>query len=146
MGTRSIVASLALAAAITACSEPQESESVAGPSLGARPTDPAACDPNSLNSLISGYFPGNTGSNAKTFKDALVAAGPETSAGISAGYSVLQEIGKLSRSMAVDGAAGSGLAKGIIKCMFNAKNFTPTFPNDSIYNFARALDAGSGGA
>jgi hypothetical protein len=148
MGTRSVVACLALVSALVACNEQQEPESVAGPSLAGRPTDPAACDPNSLNSLISGYFPGNTGSNAKAFKDALIAAGPD-SAGISAGYSVLQEIGKLSRGMTVDGVAGSNLAKGIIKCMFSATvkaNFTPTFPSDSIYNFARALDAGAGGA
>jgi hypothetical protein len=146
MGTRSVVACLALTLAVAACSEQQDPENVAGPSLAGRPTDPAACDPNSLNSLISGYFPSNTGSKAKTYKDALIAAGPETSTGLSAGYSVLQEIGGLSRSMTVNGAAGSDLAKGIIKCMFNAKNFSPTFPSDSIYNFAPALDAGAGGA
>ncbi len=61
MGTRSIVACLALTVAIAACGEQQASESVAGPSLAGQPPDPAVCDPNSLNSLISGYFPGNSG-------------------------------------------------------------------------------------
>jgi hypothetical protein len=145
MGTRSIVACLALAAAITACSEQQESESVAGPSLAGRPTDPAACDPNSLNSLLSGYFPGNSGSVARTAKDAMLAATTKADT-LEQGFKVLQEIGNLSRQQAVDTVAGSSLAQGIIKCMYDATSFTPTFPTDPIYNFAPALSANNGGA
>jgi len=146
MGTRSIVACLALAAAITACSEQQESESVAGPSLAGRPTDPAACDPNSLNSLLSGYFPGNSGSAAKTAKDAMIAATVGSDQRLNKGFEVLQEIGNLSRNQTVNGTAGSDLAKGIIKCMYDATTFAPTFPSDPIYNFAPALAANTGGA
>jgi hypothetical protein len=145
MGTRSLVACLALALALGACSEQQDPESVAGPTLAGRPTDPAACDPNSLNSLISGYFPGSSGNADKTLKDQLIAAGANSPDGLAAGYTILQDIGNLSRNQTVNGAAGSLLAQGIIKCMFTAKNF-PGFPDSSIYNFAPALNADSGGA
>src|SRR3954447_2867631 len=145
MGPRSIVACLALAAAIMGCSEQQESESVAGPSLAGR-TDPAVCDPNSLNSLLSGYFPGNSGSAAKTAKDQMIAATVGSDARLNSGFQVLQEIGNLSRNQTVNGTAGSDLAKGIIKCMYDATTFAPTFPSDSIYNFAPALAANTGGA
>jgi hypothetical protein len=144
MGTRSVVACLALALALAACSEQQDPESVAGPTLAGRPTDPAACDPNSLNSLISGYFPGNTGNVIKTYKDAMVAA-PNTTPARNNGFAILDSIGSLSRQMTVDGAAGSLLVQGVIKCMFDAKSFDPTFPSSAIYNFAPALDAAAGG-
>jgi hypothetical protein len=130
---------------MVACGE-QQPEGMAGPSLaGGKPVDLAACDPNSLNSLITGYFPGNTSSPIKTLKDQLIAAGPNSNDGLAAGYSILQEIGALSRNQTVDGVAGSALAQGIIKCMFTAGTF-PAFPDSSIYNFAPALDADAGGA
>jgi len=146
MGTRSVVACLTIALAVAACSEQQEPESVAGPSLAGRPTDPAACDANSLNSLISGYFPGNSGTAAKTAKDQMIAAAVGSDARVNAGFVVLKEIGTLSRAQTVNGVAGSNLAKGIIKCMFDATQFDPPFPSDAIYNFAPALDANAGGA
>jgi len=145
MGTRSVVACLALAMALAACSEQQEPESVAGPSLAGRPSSDQACDPNSLNSLISGYFPGNSGSAAKTAKDQMLAATTRDDT-LNAGFVVLQEIGNLSRNQAVDTVAGSNLAQGIIKCMFVVSTFIPRFPTDAIYNFAPALSANKGGA
>lgn len=146
MGTRRVVSLLLATLALAACGE-QQPEGMAGPSLaGGRPVDPALCDPNSLNSLISGYFPGSSSTDIKNLKDALIAAGPETPNGLTAGFAILQEIGKLSRNQAVDLAAGNALAQGIIKCTFNAKNFPGTFPSDTIYNFAPALNAFGGGA
>jgi hypothetical protein len=132
--------------ALGACGEQQTPESVAGPSLAGKPTDPAVCDPNSLNSLITGYFPGNSGAAAKNAKDQMLAATAGSAARVSAGFTVLQEIGNLSRAQDVDTVAGSTLAQGIIKCMYNAKSFAPTFPTDPIYNFAPALSANRGGA
>jgi len=146
MAHRRVIPLLLAAVALGACGEQQAPESMAGPSLGGRPTDPAVCDPNSLNSLISGYFPGNSGTAAKNAKDQMIAAAAGSDARLNAGFVVLQEIGGLSRSQAVNGAAGSTLAQGIIKCMYDAKSFTPTFPSDPIYNFAPALDANAGGA
>jgi hypothetical protein len=120
---------------------------MAGPSLaGGRPVDPALCDPNSLNSQISGYFPGNSGSAAKTAKDQMLAAAAGSNARLNAGFQVLQAIGNLSRDQDVDTIAGSTLAQGIVKCMYDATKFTPTFPTDPIYNFAPALSANKGGA
>lgn len=145
MGTRSVVACFGLALAVAACSERQAPESLAGPSLAGKPTDPAACDPNSLNSLLSGYFPGNSGTAAKTAKDAMIAATDATER-LNQGFAVLQEIGDLSRQQTVGTVAGSNLAQGIIKCMYDAHSFTPTFPTDPIYNFAPALSANNGGA
>ena len=145
MGTRSVVACLALAAALGACSEQQEPESVAGPSLAGRPSSDQACDPNGLNSLISGYFPGNSGSAAKSAKDQMLAATTRNDT-LNAGFVVLKEIGTLSRGQAVDTVAGSNLAQGIIKCMYDVTTFVPRFPTDAIYNFAPALSANNGGA
>jgi hypothetical protein len=145
MARRRVIPLLLVAVALGACGEQQAPESMAGPSLGGRPTDPAACDPNSLNSQITAYFPGNTSTAIKNLKDQLIAAGPNTDSGLEAGYSILQEIGNLSRNQTVDGAAGSVLAQGIIKCMFTAKNFAG-FPDSSLYNFAPALAADAGGA
>jgi hypothetical protein len=146
MGTRSVVACLGLSLALAACSERQAPESVAGPSLAGNPTDPAACDPNSLNSLLAAYFPGNSGSAAKTAKDAMIAATVGSNERLNQGFVVLQEIGNLSREQAVDTVAGSNLAQGTIKCMYNTTTFTPSFPSDPIYNFAPALAADHGGA
>jgi hypothetical protein len=147
MGTRRVVPLLFATLAMVACGEQQQPEGMAGPSLaGGKPVDPAACDPNALNSLITAYFPGSSSTNIKNLKDALIAAGPETDAGLNAGFEILQDIGQLSRKQAVDLAAGSALAQGIIKCTFNAANFTPSFPSDAIYNFAPALNAFAGGA
>ena len=141
MGTRSVVSLLLTTLALAACGE-QQPESMAGPSLaGGRPVDPALCDPNSLNSQISGYFPGNSGSAAKTAKDQMLAAAAGSNARLNAGFQVLQAIGNLSRDQDVDTIAGSTLAQGIVKCMYDATKFTPTFPTDPIYNFAPALSA-----
>jgi len=146
MGTRSVVSLLLTTLALAACGE-QQPESMAGPSLaGGRPVDPALCDPNSLNSQISGYFPGNSGSAAKTAKDQMLAAAAGSNARLNAGFQVLQAIGNLSRDQDVDTIAGSTLAQGIVKCMYDATKFTPTFPTDPIYNFAPALSANKGGA
>jgi hypothetical protein len=133
------------ALALGACGERQTPESVAGPSL-APPVDPQACAPNSLNSQISGYFPGNSGNPIKNLKDQMLAAAAGSDPRLNAGFQILQGIGELSRNQAVDTVAGSGLAQGIIKCMFNVKTFSPSFPSDPIYNFAPALSANKGGA
>src|SRR3954451_5452752 len=53
MGTRSVLGCFALALVATACGDQQQPESMAGPSLAGQPTNPAACNPKSLNSLIS---------------------------------------------------------------------------------------------
>src|SRR4051812_36650277 len=68
MGTRSVLGCLALALVVTACGDQQQPESMAGPSLAGQP-NPAACNPNSLNSLISGYFPGGSTNVIKGYKD-----------------------------------------------------------------------------
>jgi hypothetical protein len=144
MGTRSVVACLAAAVLLAACGEQQNSDRVTGPSLTPRPTDPAACDPGSLNGLIGDYFPNISRNAIKTLKDAMVAA-PNTTTARNNGFAILDSIGGLSRRATVDGEAGSALAQGVIKCMFNAKSFTPTFPSSAIYDFAPALDAAAGG-
>ncbi|HKU60932.1 MAG TPA: hypothetical protein VJQ44_06910 [Gemmatimonadales bacterium] len=130
--------------ALAACDERQGSDKVAGPSF-APPVDPQACAPNSLNSQITAYFPGSTSGPIKTIKDSMIAL-PAGNARISKGIRILQEIGRLSRTQTVDTVAGSNLAQGIIKCIYNVKTFTPTFPSDPIYNFAPALSANKGGA
>jgi hypothetical protein len=136
------------ALALGACGERQTPESVAGPSF-APPVDPQACAPNSLNSQITAYFPGSTSGPVKTMKDAMLAMADSSDDRVTAGFQILQEIGKLSRQQAVDTIAGSALAQGIIKCMYNikvVKAFVPTFPSSTIYNFAPALSASKGGA
>lgn len=136
---------LLAALALAACDERQGSDKIAGPSL-APPVNPQACAPNTLNSLIAGYFPGNSGSAAKTAKDQMLAAAVGSDDRRNAGFTVLQEIGSLSRNQVVDGAAGSNLAQGIIKCMYDVSTFVPSFPSNAIYNFAPALAADAGGA
>lgn len=144
MPSRRVLLAL-LALALGACGEQQAPESLGGPSL-APPVDPQACAPTSLNSQISGYFPGSTSNPIKTLKDQMLAATAGSDARLDAGFQILQEIGRLSRTQAVDTVAGSSLAQGIIKCMFNVKTFSPSFPTDPIYNFAPALSANKGGA
>jgi hypothetical protein len=146
MGIRCTVACGALVLAIAACGEQQASESVAGPSLAGNnaPPNPAACDPSSLNSLITGYFQGNSANPIKTLKDAMVAS-PGTTTARDKGFAILDSIGARSRRLTVDTDAGSALAQGVIKCMFDATSFSPTFPSDAIYDFAPALDATAGG-
>ena len=136
---------LLAALALAACDERQGSDLVAGPSL-APPVNPQACAPTTLNSLISGYFPGNSGAAAKTAKDQMLAAAVGSDDRLNAGFVVLQEIGTLSRNQVVDGVAGSNLAQGIIKCMYDVSTFLPSFPSNAIYNFAPALAADAGGA
>jgi hypothetical protein len=146
MGIRSLVACVAAAAVVAACGEQQASDRVAGPSLTRHPTtDPAACDPGSLNGLITDYFPGSSRTAIKSLKDAMVAA-PNTPTARDRGFAILDSIGALSRLTTVDAEAGSALAQGVIKCMFDAKSFTPTFPSNAIYDFAPSLDPTSGGA
>jgi len=144
MGTRSVLGCFALALVATACGDQQQPESMAGPSLAGQPTNPAACNPKSLNSLISGYFPGGSANVIKGYKDAMVAA-PNTKPARDNGFAILDSIGLLSRRITVDGVAGSNLAKGVIACMFDATSFTPSFPSNAIYNFAPALAASAGG-
>jgi hypothetical protein len=146
MGIRGTVACVALVLAIAACGDRQASESVAGPSLGRNnaPPNPAACNPSSLNSLITGYFQGNSANPIKTLKDAMVAS-PGTTTARDKGFAILDSIGARSRRLTVDTDAGSALAQGVIKCMFDAASFSPTFPSDAIYDFAPALDATAGG-
>ncbi len=145
MGTRRVVSALLAALAMAACNEQQESQSVTGPSL-APPVDPALCAPTSLNSQISAYFPSSSGNPIKDLKDAMLAAAAGSPDRLNDGFQILQQIGSLSRNQTVDAVAGSALAQGIIKCMFDAKSFSPAFPSDPIYNFAPALDASAGGA
>ena len=147
MGIRSTVACAALVLAIAACGEQQTPETVAGPSLTRHdtPPNPAACDPSSLNSLITGYFQGNSANPIKTLKDAMVASPGNGTTARNNGFAILDSIGALSRRLTVDTDAGSALAQGVIKCMFDATTFTPSFPSDAIYNFAPALDAVAGG-
>lgn len=127
MGIRCTVACGALVLAIAACGEQQASESVAGPSLAGNnaPPNPAACDPSSLNSLITGYFQGNSANPIKTLKDAMVAS-PGTTTARDKGFAILDSIGARSRRLTVDTDAGSALAQGVIKCMFDATSFSPT--------------------
>src|SRR6476646_595616 len=93
MGIRTTVACATFALALAACGEQQAPEGVAGPSLSrpAAPTNPAACDPNSLNSLISGYFQGNSGNPIKALKDAMVAS-PGSTTARNNGFAILDSI------------------------------------------------------
>jgi hypothetical protein len=146
MSTRKVLLLSVLAGlALGACGEQQTPESVAGPSF-APPVDPQACAPTSLNGQITAYFPGNTSGPIKTLKDQILAASAGSDTRYNKGFEILQGIGNLSRKQTVDTVAGSNLAQGIIKCMFNVKNFPGTFPSDPIYNFSRALSANKGGA
>jgi hypothetical protein len=148
MGIRRFAPLLLAVVAAAACTEQEQPDGVTGPQFKPGPPPSAAeCSPNSLNSLISGYFPGSTSSDIKSLKDAMIAA-TTGSAKRDQGFQILAAIGSLSRdpAYAVDPVAGSELAKGIIKCMFVAGEFDPTFPTDPIYNFAPALTQASGGA
>jgi len=146
MGIRSTAACGALVLALAACGEQQTPETVAGPSLTRHdtPPNPAACNPGSLNSLITGYFQGNSANPIKTLKDAMVAS-PGSTTARNKGFAILDSIGARSRRLTVDTDAGSALVQGVVKCMFDATTFTPSFPSDAIYNFAPALDAVAGG-
>jgi hypothetical protein len=147
MGIRRYAPLLLAMVVATACGEQEQTESVTGLQF-AKPQPPAAvCDANSLNSLISGYFPGSSSNPIKTLKDAMVAA--TGTANRDAGFAILDSIGSLSRNSAVatDPSAGSLLTQGIIKCMdLDAADFDPTFPTDPIYNFTKALTQATGGA
>ena len=92
------------------------------------PPNPAACAPTSLNSLISGYFPGNTGNPIKTLKDAMLA---RNDAGGQARQRVRDSGGDreaVTQSQRDDRPRRLDLAQGIIKCMFDAGDFSPEFP------------------
>ena len=66
MGIRRYAPLLLSVVAATACGEQEQSVGVTGLEF-AKPQPPsAACDANSLNSLISGYFPGSSGKPIKT--------------------------------------------------------------------------------
>jgi hypothetical protein len=148
MGTRRIAPLLLAVVVASACNEQEQPDGVTGPQFKPGPPPSAsACDPGSLNSLINGYFPGGTSSDVKALKDAMIAA----TAGADKrdnGFQILDAIGSISRNpdYSLDPVAGSELTKGIIKCMFDAITFSPTFPSNAIYNFAPALSHASGGA
>ena len=148
MGIRRFAPLLLAVVVASACNEQDQPDGVTGPQFKpAPPPNSSACDPNSLNSLISGYFPGGSTSAIKSLKDAMLAA--TTGSGKrDAGFAILDSIGALSRNPAfvVDPVAGSALTKGIIKCSFAAGDFAPSFPLDPIYDFAPALSQATGGA
>ncbi|CAN5717970.1 hypothetical protein BH24GEM1_BH24GEM1_07440 [soil metagenome] len=145
MGVRRLTPVLLMVAAIGACAEQDQSEDVTGPQFAPPIRNATACVPNSLNSLISGYFPGSSSSYIKSLSQAMLSA--TTDAGKrDKGFEILDSIGSVSRKQTVDAVAGSDLTKGVIKCMFNAAAFSPSFPSDPIYDFAPALSHPSGGA
>ncbi len=149
MGIRRYAPLLLAAVVGSACTEQEQPDGVTGPAFKPPPPpNSATCDPNSLNSLISGYFPGNTSAAIKSIKDDMIDATTDP-AKRAAAFEILEEIGKLSRNAEVttDPEAGSDLTQGIIKCGgFGAAAFEPDFPTDPIYNFAPALTHASGGA
>lgn len=147
MGTRRLAPLLLAVAAAWACTEQQQAAEVTGLQSARPPSNSAECDPNSLNSLISGYFPGSRSADIKTLKDAMIGAATDEDSR-DFGFQVLDSIGALSRdaSVTADLIAGSELTKGIIKCMFEAEQFDPDFPSDPIYGFDRALSKADGGA
>ncbi len=148
MGIRRYAPLLLALVVVTACGEQEQADSVTGLQF-AKPQPPptATCDANSLNSLISGYFPGSSSTPIKTLKDAMVAA--TGTANRDAGFAILDSIGSLSRNpnVTTNPAAGSLLAQGIIKCMdLEVAEFDPAFPADPIYDFTKALTQATGGA
>jgi hypothetical protein len=135
--------------AAAACGDQQQSDDVTGPRFAPKPPpNSAGCEPNSLNSLISGYFPGSSGSAIKSLKDDMIAAGTNTAGARDAGFEILDSIGSASRNPAytLDPVAGSDLAQGVVRCMFDASTFSPAFPADPIYDFAPALTHAAAGA
>ncbi len=148
MGTRRYATLLLAVAVAVACNEHNQPDGVTGPAFKPDPPpNPAACDPNSLNSLISGYFPGGYNSTIGSLKQAMLDA--TTGEGKrNAGFVILDSIGSVSRNPAFTGdpEAGSDLAQGVIRCMFDAGAFSPAFPDDGIYDFAPALSNLTGGA
>jgi hypothetical protein len=148
MGIRRFAPLLLAVVVASACNEQEQPDGVTGPQFKpGPPPSSSACDPSSLNSLISGYFPGGTSSAIKSIKDEMIAA-TTGSAKRDAGFEILDSIGSVSRNAdySLDPVAGSELTKGIIKCMFTASAFVPSFPANAIYNFAPALSQASGGA
>ena len=148
MGIRRFAPLLLAVVVASACNEQEQPDGVTGPQFKpGPPPSPSACDPSSLNSLISGYFPGGTSSAIRSLKDAMIAA-TEGSEKRDNGFEILDSIGSVSRDAdySLDPVAGSELTKGIIKCMFTASTFVPSFPTNAIYNFAPALSHASGGA
>ena len=96
-------------------------DSVTGPAVAAvPPPNPAACDPNSLNSLISGYFPG------VQLDHRLAQAGDarRDDRGGQAKRRVrdpgFDRVGVAQPAFTGDPEAGSDLAQGVIRCMFDA--------------------------
>jgi hypothetical protein len=109
-----------------------------------------ACDFNSLNSLITGYFPSSQQSGILSLKGDFQNASDATTRR-AIGFQIMDSIGKTSRTATLSASAltaGSDLSKGLIKCMFDASNTTefPGFPNAAVYSFDLALDAPHGGA
>jgi hypothetical protein len=148
MGTRRIAPLLLAVVVASACNEQEQPDGVTGPQFKpAPPPSASACSPNSLNNLITGYFPGTYASAIKSLKDAMIAATTGSSKR-DKGFEILDSIGSVSRNPAysLDPVAGSELTKGIIKCMFDAGDFSPSFPSNAIYDFAPALSHASGGA
>lgn len=147
MGTRRFASLLLAVVVASACNEQEQPDGVTGPRFKPDPPPSSSeCSPNSLNNLISGYFPGGYNSTIGSLKDDMLDAATG-SASRDAGFAILDSIGSVSRNPAftVDPVAGSDLTKGIIKCMFTAGDFSPSFPTDPIYNFAPALSHASGG-
>lgn len=144
MGIRRLTPFL-LMVAVWGCTDEEQPGDVTGPRFAPPIRNAAACDPNSLNSLITGYFPGSQSSPIKTLKDQMISATTDP-VKREKGFAILDAIGSLSRKSTVNASAGSDLAQGVIKCMFDAASFSPSFPSDPIYNFAPALSQASGGA
>jgi hypothetical protein len=142
---------------LIACSEPQ-SDPATGPELGqgvstasAKPGgSPTDCDFASLHGFIVAYFPGPQQNDM----DALVSSMEGTSDLASRrvfAYQLMDAIGIRSRAVSLSESellAGENLTKGSIKCSFVASDTYefPNFPNGSIYDFRKALDAAAGGA
>ncbi len=148
MGIRRYAPVLLAMVVATACGEQEQTDGVTGLEFAKKQKQPTTvCDANSLNSLISGYFPGSSSNPIKTLKDAMIAA--TGTANRNAGFAILEAIGSRSRNpdVATNPAAGSLLAQGVIKCMdLGAGEFDPAFPTDPIYNFTQALTHAAGGA
>ena len=120
---RRLISGLALAAglSVTACGERPQEPSLQEDSGTLSNVIPAACSPNSFNSLIAGYFENPQMQLVKNEKDAMIAALQANNGGQAKlhGFNILREIS--SRSKAVPQptpATGSALAVEVLECIY----------------------------
>jgi hypothetical protein len=135
---------VAAAAILTlgACSE-REPGSTTGPQFAPGGTSDAC---GFSNSLITNYFPSSRQAKILTLKQSMGNAGHGTPNARTFGFEIMDSVGSVSRSFAVDPGAGAQLTIAVIACMFDEAS-TFTYPEDDAEAaLTAALNSAAGGA